>query len=227
MTALQNFSVIDGGRSTSPVDRRGRAAAAGALILLGVGLARVAGRRRRQRREAATMARHSELGDYLREHLSGSDAAIHVVDRLRHAHDRADERVLFARLFEEFQEERQVVRALVTQLGESPFSVKRIAGKVTGSIVETIVRTHDDDLSLFRALEALSIGVQGKRCLWRSLQSLDSAAARAGLSQLRRAGVDGSAAVGGNRAAPPRPRGGNLHVEPSPRRGLSRAGRAS
>jgi hypothetical protein len=28
------------------------------------------------------------------------------------------------------------------------------------------------DLSLLRTLEALAVGVQGKRCLWRSLQSL-------------------------------------------------------
>ena len=172
MVGPQNFDIIDGGRAASPVARRGRAAAAGALILLGVGLASVAGRRRRLR-DAATPAHHSDLGDYLREHLSGADAAIHVVDRLRHAHDRADERVLFARLFDEFQEERQVLHALVTRLGESPQSVKRLAGKVAGSIVETVVRTHDDDLSLFRTLEALAIGVQGKRCLWRSLQSLD------------------------------------------------------
>ena len=28
------------------------------------------------------------------------------------------------------------------------------------------------DLSLFRTLEALAIGVQGKRCLWRAAQAL-------------------------------------------------------
>ena len=171
MAGLQSFEVIEGGRA-APVDRRGRAAAAGALILLGVGLASMAGRHRRSR-DADTSAHRSDFGDYLREHLSGSDAAIHVVDRLRHAHDRADERVLFARLFDEFQEERQVLRALLSRLNESPLSVKRLAGKVAGSIAETLAGTqHDNDLVLFRTLEALAIGVQGKRCLWRALQSV-------------------------------------------------------
>jgi len=31
---------------------------------------------------------------------------------------------------------------------------------------------HRGELPLFRTLEALAIGVQGKRCLWRALQSL-------------------------------------------------------
>jgi hypothetical protein len=30
------------------------------------------------------------------------------------------------------------------------------------------------ELTLFRTLEALAIGVQGKRCMWRALQSLNS-----------------------------------------------------
>ncbi len=175
MAGVQNFEVIEGGRARMSGDRGGRAAAAGALILLGVGLASVAAQRRRARAADATAPR-SNLGDYLREHLSGSDTAIHIVDRLRHAHDRADERVLWARLFDEFQEERQVVRGLMTQLGESPMSVKRLAGKITGSIVESVAGTAlDDGLTLFRTLEALAIGVQSKRCLWRALQSLDPA----------------------------------------------------
>ena len=175
MAELHNFEVIDGGRATVSDDRRGRAAAAaGALLLLGVGLASVAGRRRRRMRDADATGHRSDLGNYLREHLSGSDAAIHVVDRLRHAHDHADQRVLFARLFDEFQEERQVVRALLTRLDESPLSVKRIAGKVTGSILDTVATTqHDDQLVLFRTFETLAVGVQGKRCLWRTLQSLE------------------------------------------------------
>jgi hypothetical protein len=174
MTGVQNFEVIEGGRATAPVDRRGRAAAAGALFLLGVGLATVASRRRRRARDADATAQRSDLGDYLREHLSGSDLAIHVVERLRHAHEGADDRVLFARLLDEFQEEREVLRGLIADLGESPKSVKRLAGRAAGFIAETVAGAPlDDGLTLFRTLEALAIGVQGKRCLWRALQALD------------------------------------------------------
>ena len=31
------------------------------------------------------------------------------------------------------------------------------------------------ELSLLRTLEALAIGIQGKRCMWRALQTLDTA----------------------------------------------------
>jgi hypothetical protein len=39
-------------------------------------------------------------------------------------------------------------------------------------VLERLAGGRAGDLSLFRTLEALAIGVQGKRCMWRALQSL-------------------------------------------------------
>ncbi len=43
-----------------------------------------------------------------------------------------------------------------------------------GTVLSVIAGGSPGSLSLFRALEASAIGVQGKRCLWRALRQLRS-----------------------------------------------------
>ena len=79
---------------------------------------------------------------------------------------------LFHRLFKEFEEDRSVVHALLAQLGASGRSLKRAAGVLSGTVLSVTAGGEPGELSLFRTLEALAIGVQGKRCMWRALQNL-------------------------------------------------------
>jgi hypothetical protein len=58
----------------------------------------------------------------------------------------------------------------LADLGHNPRSAKRLAGRATGTALR-VVAGVPGDLSLFRTLEALAIGVQGKRCLWRAAQA--------------------------------------------------------
>jgi hypothetical protein len=139
-------------------------------IALCVGLA-VASRTRGRRRESGEQSqrddRHRALVAYLHEHLTGADAAIGVVERLRQT--QSAERPLFERLYDDFRADHQVVQALLTRLGESPRSAKRLVGQASGAVLKRLGGGSAGDLSLFRTLEALSIGVQGKRCMWRAL----------------------------------------------------------
>lgn len=127
----------------------------------------------RPARHSTTSTRRREaLITYLREHLAGSDLAIRVVHRLNAAHHGAEDERLFQYLAREFEEDRSVVRAVLTQLGASARSIKRVAGVASGALLSVTAGGDPGDLSLLRTLEALSIGVQGKRCMWRALQSL-------------------------------------------------------
>ena len=123
------------------------------------------------RRSSASTRKREALIAYLRDHLTGSDAAIRVVHRLRSTHHGTDG-TLFHRLFKEFQEDRSVVHTLLAQLGASERSLKRAAGVVSGTVLSVTAGGEPGELSLFRTLEALAIGVQGKRCMWRALQNL-------------------------------------------------------
>jgi len=145
----------------------------GAAVVVGLGVAAVAyGRDRSAPRDPGTAARRAALAAYLHEHLNASDAAIQVVERLRLTHAGSQEGRLFASLFDEFREERDVIRLLLEQVAGSPLSVRRPVAPANGTALVSAADGEPGDLSLFRTLEKLAIGVQAKRCLWRALQSL-------------------------------------------------------
>jgi hypothetical protein len=171
MAAMHNVSTPATGRP----GRTDLTRALGVAAVLGAGLAYGAAHHRRTTRARANTAagRSGTLATYIRDHLSGSDTAIQVLERVRRSHAGTKEGSLFGSLYEQIQREREILRALLAELGESPLSTKRVATKVTGSLLKAVAGGNRNDLSLFRTLEGLAIGVQGKRCLWRALQSLD------------------------------------------------------
>jgi hypothetical protein len=124
------------------------------------------------RRFSTSLRKRQSLITYLRDHLTGSDVALRVVHRLGSTHQSTEDGPLFRRLSKEFEEDRAVVRTVLTQLGASRRSIKRAAGYASGAILSVTAGGEPGDLSLLRTLEALAIGVQGKRCLWRTLQNV-------------------------------------------------------
>lgn len=158
----------------SVMNRNGRSAeVVGALGVVGIALAALTLRRSRlNTRQPDPDEKRAALAAYLRDHLAGADTAIQVVERLKVSHHGTREGVLFASLHQQFQEERAVVRALLTNLGASPLSVKRFAGRATGHVIKAVSGGKRGELPLFRTLEGLAVGVQGKRCLWRAAQVL-------------------------------------------------------
>jgi hypothetical protein len=127
------------------------------------------------RRSSARDERHQSLVAYLRDHLGGADAAIHVVRRLAATHEGTADGRLFRQLAEQFEQDRATVQALLAQLGASARSPKRVAGRASAALLGFTAGGTPGQLSLLRTLEALAIGIQGKRCMWRALQTLDTA----------------------------------------------------
>jgi len=127
------------------------------------------------RRSRAADEKHQSLVDYLRDHLGGADAAIHVVRRLSATHEGTADGRLFRQLAEEFEQDRETVRALLAQLGASARSPKRVAARASAALLGFTAGGTPGQLSLLRTLEAIAIGIQGKRCMWRALQTLDTA----------------------------------------------------
>jgi hypothetical protein len=116
--------------------------------------------------------RRAALRAYLRDHLSGADAAITVLGRLRWTYASRREGRLFDALYDEFVDERAVVKDLLIALGASPASLKRLATRTAGAALSVVAGGNRGDLALFRTLESLAIGVQGKRCMWRAAQEI-------------------------------------------------------
>ena len=143
---------------------------AAALLTVGAGLALGALAMRPRPR---TNAPERNLASYLMDHLMGSDAALTIVTRLALSREGTPEGVLFGTLKREFEGERNIVRSVLKQMGSPSVSVKRAAGYASGAVLQAVAGGDDGSLALFRTLESLLIGVQGKRCLWRALQALE------------------------------------------------------
>jgi hypothetical protein len=152
--------------------RSGAGPILGTLGALGLTIAFVALRRSKRRQGDQDGDKRRAVATYLREHLPGADTAIQIVHDLSDAYRGGPEGALFASLYEQFREDRGVVEKILAELGYTSRSVKRLAGRATGSALGTVAGGAPGDLSLFRTLEALAIGVQGKRCLWRAAQAL-------------------------------------------------------
>lgn len=166
------FSHMSDDLAISMEDGGARAAAsAGMALTIGATAALLWLRQSSRRRRPAA---HQALITYLHEHLSGADAALQVVEQLSAAHRRTEHGPLFARLALEFTEDRAVLLALSTELGASSWSLERTAGHTAGAALRAVAGSEAGDLALLRTLEALAIGVQGKRCLWRLLEALAS-----------------------------------------------------
>ena len=144
----------------------------GALGAVGLTIAFVALRRSKPRQEDQDLSKRKAFATYLRDHLAGADTAIQVVQGLRDAYRGGPEGTLFESLYDEFREDRGVVEGILAELGYTSRSTKRLAGRATGNALRAVAGGAPGDLSLFRTLEALAIGVQGKRCLWRAAQAL-------------------------------------------------------
>jgi hypothetical protein len=145
----------------------------GAAVVVGLGVAAVTyARDRAAQRHGGVGVKGAALAAYLREHLTGSDAAIEIVERLRLTHAGSQEGRLFASLFDEFREERDVVRLLLEQIGASPQSLRRLAGPASDAALVPANGGERGELSLFRTLESLAVRVQRKRCMWRALETL-------------------------------------------------------
>ena len=144
----------------------------GALGAVGLTIAFVALRRSKPRQGDQDLNKRKAFATYLRDHLAGADTAIQVVQGLRDAYRGGPEGTLFESLYDEFREDRGVVEGILAELGYTSRSTKRLAGRATGNALRAVAGGAPGDLSLFRTLEALAIGVQGKRCLWRAAQAL-------------------------------------------------------
>jgi len=144
----------------------------GALGVLGLTIAVATLRRSKARRGDHDRDKRKVLATYLRDHLAGADTAIQMVQGLCKAYRGSPEGALFQFLYDQFREDRGAVEGMLANLGSTSRSVKRLAGRATGSALRTVAGGAPGDMSLFRTLEALAIAVQGKRCLWRAAQAL-------------------------------------------------------
>jgi adenylate cyclase class IV len=115
-----------------------------------------------------------ELSTYLNDHLAGSIGALELLDRLIETYQGKPLERFFQDLRNEIEQDQEQLRELIQKLGVEESAVRKagawIAEKLSRSKIE-LDDSSERDAGLFLALEALVLGITGKRSLWRALQS--------------------------------------------------------
>jgi hypothetical protein len=123
------------------------------------------------------MTANDQLSTYLNDHLGGARAGVEMARKLQEEIEGEPEADALGRLPEEIEEDLETLRGLIDSIGVTGHPLKQAAGWVAEKahrvgIAE--IRTGSPHLSRMLQAETLSLGVEGKRCLWLALSEVAS-----------------------------------------------------
>jgi hypothetical protein len=124
----------------------------------------------------------AHIGVYLNDHLAGSVVALELMDHLEKSHAGTGIKDFLVNLRAEILADREELEALMGRLEISPNPRRKAMAWFTEKIAEIKLSLDDPaggPLHLLEALEAIAIGIDGKRALWRAL----AAARTSGLTE--------------------------------------------
>lgn len=109
---------------------------------------------------------HTQMRRYLEDHLAGADVGLVIASRLERAHPGTEVSAVMARMVGDIRGERALVADALQRLDGSPDLVRRAMGIVgsLGRLAGSLPFVPEP--SLLEDLEALAVGVWGKRLLW-------------------------------------------------------------
>jgi hypothetical protein len=112
------------------------------------------------------------LGIYLTDHLAGAEAGCRLVARLARQYPTGDLGRFLRDLLADIRSDRRVLQELARSVDVRTPLLKRAGGWIAGKAARLKLSFRSDadaSLSLFEGLELLSLGILGKRALWRAL----------------------------------------------------------
>jgi hypothetical protein len=113
-----------------------------------------------------------DIATYLNDHLAGSAVALELLEHLEAAYVGTDVGQLAAELRADVAMDRQELEKLMSRLHVGESRTRKAMAWLTEKVTEIKLRLEDPAggaLHLLEALEALSLGIEGKRSLWLAL----------------------------------------------------------
>lgn len=116
------------------------------------------------------------LSTYLNDHLAGSVGALELIDHLIESGDHAAMTAFLKSLREEIEADQEVLKNLLSDLSEEESAARKAGAWILEKVsrVKLQIGTNDGGLGMLQALEVLSLGIMGKRALWRALAKASS-----------------------------------------------------
>jgi adenylate cyclase class IV len=137
-----------------------------------------------------------DLSDYLNDHLAGSVAALELLDRLVETYAGKPLERFFRELRDDIRRDQEQLEELIAKLGLKESAVRKAGAWIAEKFSRPKIDLEADsksELGLFLALEALVLGITGKRSLWRALDAVSRvvpALARLDYSGLEKRAID-------------------------------------
>jgi ferritin-like metal-binding protein YciE len=131
----------------------------------------------------ATAMNKTDLTTYLNDHHAGSLAALEMLDHLVETFEGKTLGQFFKELRVEIRSDQHALENLIEKIDADESAIKKAGAWVAEKFSRAKIRVNDsadDQLGLLQALEALMLGITGKRALWTAL-----AAAAERVPQLR------------------------------------------
>jgi hypothetical protein len=115
------------------------------------------------------------LATYLNDHLAGTEAALELLDHLEKEHAGTQIAMLAAGLREDIAADRRELESLMARLEIAQSASRKATAWLSEKATQLKLRLDDPqeggNLRLLEIFEALSLGIEGKRLLWRSLKT--------------------------------------------------------
>ncbi|HYJ04632.1 MAG TPA: hypothetical protein VEX43_05835 [Chthoniobacterales bacterium] len=114
-----------------------------------------------------------ELTNYLNDHLAGSVGALELLDRLIDTYREKPFEKFFQGLRDDIQHDQEQLKELMQKLGVEESAVRKAGAWVVEKLSRAKIELSEDaegEVGLLLALEALVLGITGKRSLWRALK---------------------------------------------------------
>jgi hypothetical protein len=112
------------------------------------------------------------LGTYVNDHFAGSVAAMELLDHLISANAGTPRGQFFIELRQEIEQDQAVLRDLLEQLDFKENPMRKAVAWFSEKFARAKLSVEDptgDKLAPLEKLEALTLGIEGKRALWRAL----------------------------------------------------------
>ena len=113
-----------------------------------------------------------DLSSYLNDHLAGSVSALELLNRLMNTYEKKPLEQFFSDLYREIDTDQETLKELIAKLGEKESSVRKAGAWIVEKLSRAKIQLSESDegeMGLFLALEALTLGITGKRALWCAL----------------------------------------------------------
>lgn len=117
---------------------------------------------------------NADLATYLNDHMAGAHAALDLLDQLASSHAGTPIENLARGLHADIEADRAELETLMGRLEIDQSKVRAGIGWLGSQLAQIKLRLADPSGGPFRLLEtceALSLGIEGKRLLWRSLRA--------------------------------------------------------